>query len=84
MDINQLIEQIQQRLVNYPNLYNTNEQATRSQLIDPLLRVLGWDPTDPDKVIPNAANEDGKKTDYTLLLDKKPILILEAKNASAD
>lgn len=84
MDINQLIDQIQQRLANHFNLYSTNEQATRNQLIDPLLRVLGWDPTDPEKVIPNAANEDGKKPDYTLLLDKKPILILEAKNASAD
>jgi len=84
MDINQLIDQIQQRLANHFNLYSTNEQATRNQLIDPLLRVLGWDPTDPEKVIPNAANEDSKKPDYTLLLDKKPILILEAKNASAD
>ncbi len=84
MDINQLIDQIQQRLINHFNLYSTNEQATRNQLIDPLLRILGWDPNDPEKVIPNAANEDGKKPDYTLLLDKKPILILEAKNASAD
>jgi len=71
MDINQLIDQIQQRLANHFNLYSTNEQATRNQLIDPLLRVLGWDPTDPEKVIPNAANEDSKKPDYTLLLDKK-------------
>ncbi len=79
-----ILNQIKNKLKSYPDVYLTNEQATRNQLIDPVLRELGWDPTDPSKVLPNASNEDGKKPDYTLIKNNSPILILEAKNTSVD
>lgn len=84
MNFDEIINLIKQRVEDYSNLYYSNEQATRTQLIDPILRLLGWDPTDPSKVLPNASYEDGKRPDYTMLYNKKPILILEAKNTSVD
>lgn len=84
MEFLDILKQIKNKIENYPELYLTNEQATRNQLIDPILKELGWDPTDPSKVLPNASNEDGKKPDYTLMHHKKPILILEAKNTSVE
>ena len=42
-----------------------NEMMTRYALIDPLLRELGWDLSDPEIAVPEDAGPGGK-TDYTL------------------
>jgi len=57
--------------------------ATRNQVVDPILRCLGWDTEDPDKVQPNVAAEEGVP-DYSLLLDGKKVLFVEAKKMSVD
>lgn len=84
MDLEIVIDQIKNRLNNFRQYYATNEQGTRSQLIDPFLREIGWDPTDPERVLLNSSNEDGMKPDYTFLKNEKAVLILEAKNTSVD
>ncbi|MBN2236981.1 MAG: type I restriction enzyme HsdR N-terminal domain-containing protein [Bacteroidales bacterium] len=65
-------------------LYVSNEQAVRTQLIEPILNVLGWKTSNPKFVRPNAPDEDGKIPDYTLLKNGKTTLIVEAKNLSID
>ncbi|MBL7785585.1 MAG: type I restriction enzyme HsdR N-terminal domain-containing protein [Chitinophagales bacterium] len=59
--------------------YSTNETATRTQLIDPILSSLGWDLSDPDTVLPNQKNENGDIPDYVLLRNSEKILVVEAK-----
>ncbi|MCK9500038.1 MAG: type I restriction enzyme HsdR N-terminal domain-containing protein, partial [Bacteroidales bacterium] len=58
--------------------------AVRTQLIEPILNVLGWKTSNPKFVRPNAPDEDGKIPDYTLLKNERRTLIVEAKNLSID
>ncbi|MCK9254513.1 MAG: hypothetical protein GX793_07400 [Bacteroidales bacterium] len=80
---NQLKETIEQ-VVEFRTDYISNEQAVRTQLIEPILNVLGWKTSNPKFVRPNAPDEDGKIPDYTLLKNERRTLIVEAKNLSID
>lgn len=82
----ELVEAIQRvigRIREYRSLYERNEMATRNQVVDPLLRSLGWDTEDPRKVRPNLSAEEGVP-DYSLFLDEKKMLFVEAKKLSVD
>ena len=73
------IDELKDRISKYRNSLKENETRTRTQLIDPLLRVLGWDVSDPQYVIPEFKVSDGW-ADYALLRDNgKPTAMLEAK-----
>lgn len=73
------IDELKDRISKYRNSLNENETRTRMQLIDPLLRVLGWDVSDPRYVIPEFKVSDGW-ADYALLRDGgKPAAMVEAK-----
>ena len=80
---NQLKDTFKQ-VVEFRADYISNEQAVRTQLIEPILNVLGWKTSNPKFVKPNAPDEDGKIPDYTLLKNGKTTLIVEAKNLSID
>jgi hypothetical protein len=77
------IHVLKDRIKKYRSTYDRNEMATRSQVVEPLLRVLGWDAEDPDKVQPNLSAEEGIP-DYTLFLGEKKVLFVEAKKMSVD
>ena len=73
------IDELKDRISKHRNSLNENETRTRMQLIDPLLRVLGWDVSDPHNVIPEFKVSDGW-ADYALLRnDGKPAAMVEAK-----
>lgn len=55
------------------------ETPTRTIVVDPLLGALGWDVRDPDEVELEYPTVDGKSVDYALKLNKKPVLLVEAK-----
>lgn len=55
------------------------EFPTRTIFIDPLLGTLGWDVRDPDEVELEYPTIDGKSVDYALKINKKPVILLEAK-----
>ncbi len=80
---NQLNETIE-KVIEFRKDYVSNEQAVRTQLIEPILNVLGWKTSNPKFVRPNAPDEDRKIPDYTLLKNGKTTLIVEAKNLSID
>ncbi len=85
--MNNLIETLGEtleRIVEFRNNYISNEQAVRTQLIEPVLNELGWKTANPKFVKPNAPDEDGKIPDYTLIKNGKITLIVEAKNLSVD
>lgn len=58
---------------------NLKEYPTRTIFIDPLLKALGWDVTDPDDVQLEFPTIDGKSVDYAPKVNRKPVLFLEAK-----
>ena len=73
------IDELKDRISKHRNSLNENETRTRMQLIDPLLRELGWDVSDPRYVIPEFKVSDGW-ADYALLRDDgKPAAMVEAK-----
>lgn len=62
------------------------EAATRSSLVEPFIRALGYDTSDPTEVVPEFGanlNVPGvpkdKKVDYAIFKDGKPIILIECK-----
>ena len=84
--IRKLIECIKK----YPNDLNRHEHATRYALVDPMLRALGWDVSDPAWIVPEyriaSFGNTKQYADYALFAKRRktsslvvPSLILEAK-----
>jgi predicted transport protein len=55
------------------------ETPTRIIFVDPILAALGWDVRDPDEVQLEYPTVDGKSVDYAMKLNRKPVLLVEAK-----
>lgn len=83
-EIENILKEILEQVIEFRNDYASNEQAVRTQLIEPILNVLGWKTSNPKFVRPNAPDEDGKIPDYTLIKNGKTTLFVEAKNLSID
>ena len=75
-----VIETLKSRISEHRAVLVGNETQTRLSLIDPLLRVLGWDTADPALVRPEYV-VGGRRADYALLnADGNVVVFLEAKN----
>lgn len=83
-EIEKQLKETIEKINEFRENYASNEQAVRTQLIEPILNTLGWKTSNPRYVKPNAPDEDGKIPDYTLLKNDKTVLIVEAKNLSID
>ena len=73
-----LAETLKERVDVYRDALSANEIRTRYALIDPLLRELGWDTSDPSAVIPEYSSGSGR-ADYALMSAGKPAIMVEAK-----
>jgi hypothetical protein len=82
-DFAETVQRVIDRSRKARSLYQQNETATRNQVVDPMLRCLGWDTEDPGRVQPNHRAEDGVP-DYTFFLEEKKVLFVEAKKMSVD
>ena len=71
----QLVETLRERIHMHGH---DLEIHTRYALVDPLLRELGWDTSDPAMVVPEYRSGTGK-ADYALLNNGKPVMMVEAK-----
>jgi len=57
-----------------------SEDDTKASLVEPLLAASGWDVHDPSEVRRQYRHRSGDNpVDYALLLDGKPVLLIEAK-----
>jgi len=72
------IEEIRAKLENLRR-HALKETSTRTIIIDSLLESLGWDIRDPDEVQLEYPTVDGKSVDYALKINKKTVLLVEAK-----
>jgi len=82
-DLEETINIVLERMKKYRPLYEQNEMAVRNQIVNPVLRSLGWNPENPDEVQPNISTEEGIP-DYCLLKNGKKVLFIEAKKLSVD
>ena len=75
-DLIKTINILRERIEAYKADLSKNETMTRYALIDPLLRELDWDLSDPGGVVPEDVAGTGRKTDYTM---GGKAMIVEAK-----
>ncbi len=96
-DLQGIIKKLQDVIETHHNYLSRHETRTRQVLIDPLLRELGWDVSDPEAVQLEYAVKleyrAGKKwADYTLMFkdesmsddEPKPAAVIEAKPLGSD
>ena len=84
MDLNKavaLFAELKRKIKDERGYLSGNEYRTRVVLIDPVLRMLGWDAEDPTSVRLEweTARSNNKKADYGLLFNDKEVAIVEAK-----
>ena len=72
------IAAIKERINGHRASLAANETRTRQVLIDPLLAALGWNVSDPNQV-ELEYDVRGRRADYALLVDAKPVAVIEAK-----
>ena len=77
-ELKKRIEELQVQLKKHRRS-NLKELPTRTIFVDQLLGSLGWDVRDPDEVELEYPTIDGKAVDYALKINKKPVILLEAK-----
>ena len=73
-DLINTAELIQKKILKYEAILSDNESMTRYVLIDPLLRALGWDLSDPD-IVRTEDTVHGTRSDYVLI----GVMVIEAK-----
>ena len=80
------------RIVNGPvERVNGHEHRTRYSVIDPIIRSLGWDISNPDECeveFPPRGKQSSERADYALFVDRdtgsSPIVIIEAKSIGSE
>jgi len=82
--LEETLEQCVRKIKGHRSGYEQNETEVRAQIVNPILRGLGWDPEDPEKVRHNLYTDEGGVPDYTLIKNGKEVLFIEAKNLSVD
>ncbi len=75
----ELVETLGDRIDRHSGALKQSEALTRYALIDPLLRELGWDTSDPGMVIPEYKSGNGR-ADYALMNNGSPAMMVEAKS----
>ena len=77
----QLVETLSERIAEHGTTIRQSEALTRTTLVDPLLRELGWDTANLSIVITEYKSSRGS-ADYALISEGKPAMIIEAKRLS--
>ncbi len=82
MDLSDHIESTKRRIKLKLKEIKT-EEATKTALILPLIRALGYDTTDPFEVEPEYTTDrdtkKGEKVDFALKIDNKVVILVECK-----
>lgn len=80
-----LIEAVRGRIERHGSLLVENETRTRTALIDPILRALGWEISDPGAVVPQYDIGGRLLPGYALFArhDDKPAALVETRRLGA-
>lgn len=66
VDLIKTIKIMREKIETHEDDLSNNEMMTRYTLVDPLLRALDWDTSDPNDVAPESPASSRSKTDYTM------------------
>ena len=77
------IEKLRKMIEAHRGYLADNETRTRQVLIDPLLRKLGWDVSNPN-VVQLEYRVKQRRPDYALMSRGKPLAVIEAKKLGSD
>jgi hypothetical protein len=83
IQLRDLLQALVSKINKYRPLYEKNEANVRTQLVEPVLRAIGWEVENPEDVLANPSTEEGIP-DYALLINGKPVLMVEAKKLGED
>lgn len=82
------IAKLKQKIESVGKRLQGNETGTRTSFINPFLEYLGYDSRNPLEVVPeytaDVGSRRGEKVDYAVMLDDKPIILIEAKPLGAN
>ena len=78
-DLFTLIHELRKRIDTHDEALQQSEALTRYALIDPLLRALGWNTSDPAHVVPEYRLPNNQIADYVLFDGTGPAIVLESK-----
>ncbi len=77
------IEELKKKIIENKEYIKT-EESTKTAMVLPLLRILGYDDSDPLEVIPefvaDISTKKGEKVDYCIQKEGRPIIIIECKH----
>ena len=76
--LQRVIEKLQKTIEAHRGYLDENETRTRQVLIDPLLRKLGWDVSNPN-IVQLEYRVKEQRADYVLMSKGKPVVVIEAK-----
>jgi hypothetical protein len=73
------VDVLAERLRRYQDVFRRNEATVRASLVEPFLRIWGWDTEDPAQVMPEFSTQSGRP-DYALLgPDGRPVAFVGVK-----
>lgn len=79
-DLEKAIARVRTRIEKHGQSRSMNEQSTKSALIEPILRALGWDVEDVDEVVHEyRRKQQDNPVDFAMMVVRVPRLFLEAK-----
>ena len=78
-----LLRNYRKRLRHIADIWLKHETRTRQVLIDPLLRELGWDVSNPN-IVQLEYWVQQYRMDYALMAKGKPLAVVEAKRLGSD
>ena len=82
----QIIEEIYKRINTQISNLQT-EEATKHALVLPFLQAMGYDPFNPEEIVPEYTADfgvkSGEKVDYAIMKDGTPIILIECKKAGS-
>lgn len=83
--LTEIVEALQKRMEEHSASLYRSEYLTRYVLVDPFLRALGWDTSNPERVWVDYRIGKGKRkrVDYALFHKRRPIAFVEAKSYGA-
>ena len=78
-ELSEALDAVRKKIIRYRGK-DLNEQNTKTALINPILKTLGWEVGDLDQVQQEyKRRKRDKPVDYALLLFREPRLFVEAK-----
>ena len=82
-DLQGVIEKLRKMIATHRDYLSGDETRTRQVLIDPLLRELGWDVSDPEAV-ELEYRVGQQRADYALIFNGRRVALIEAKRLGSD